>query len=63
MRSSPITLFVLLLCLGVAGCGSKDAVSPEPGELERYLQENPEAAARGGQAEPAGINGPTALPQ
>ena len=63
MRSSPLKSFVLLLCLFAAGCGSQNAVSPAPGELERYLQENPDAAARGGQAEPAGIDGPSTPPR
>ncbi|QEF97806.1 hypothetical protein Mal15_18510 [Stieleria maiorica] len=61
MRSSPLTLFLLSLCLA-AGCGSQGAPSPAPGELDRYLQENPEAAARGGQEEPAGFAGPTDAP-
>ncbi len=63
MRSSLLKLFVLSLCLVATGCGSQNALSPEPGELERYLEENPEAAARGGQAEPAGFNGPTEVPR
>lgn len=61
MRSGTFAFCFLSLCFALAGCGDS-ASSPAPGELESYLQANPEAAARGGQAEPEGINGPAALP-
>ena len=63
VRSSFFTLLVLVLCTVEAGCGGQAAQGPAPGELDRYLSENPEAAARGGQTEPEGINGPGELPQ
>ena len=59
MRSTLLTLFVLPLYIVAAGCGTQAAQSPEPRELARYLEQNSDAAARGGQAEPAGIDGPT----
>jgi hypothetical protein len=63
VRSSFYMSLVLVLCIVAAGCGGQAAQGPAPGELDRYLSENPEAAARGGQGEPAGINGPAELPQ
>ncbi|TWU18746.1 hypothetical protein [Allorhodopirellula heiligendammensis] len=62
MRSSTQTLVIFSLCLFTVGCGGREVQSPQAGELERYLQENPEAAARGGQKEPEGLSGPAELP-
>ncbi len=40
-RSEVLALSLLLLCLGLSGCGETTAQSPAAGEIERYLQDNP----------------------
>ncbi len=62
MRSHVSASFLFLLFLFSIGCGGSTNSSPEPGELEQYLNENPEAAKLGGQPEPTGASGPVALP-
>jgi hypothetical protein len=61
-RNEFVGPFILILCALFSGCGSSGSVSsPQPGELTRYLQNNPDAPNSSG-GEPAGINGPTELP-
>lgn len=64
MRSlSAFTRYSLPLALLVTiGCSPGNSVAtPQPGELDTYLQANPDAP-RSSSEEPAGIEGPTSLP-
>ncbi|TWT65320.1 hypothetical protein [Allorhodopirellula solitaria] len=63
MRPIPRTVFFLLLSSVIAGCSTSESFSPEEGELERYLQANPEAAALRGQGEPAGFGSAPEVPR
>jgi len=62
MRLRSPAYILLFICVLAAGCGSQAPRTPEAGELDRYLQENPEAAALGSQEEPAGLDGPSEIP-